>query len=125
MPSRWRWILVVAVTTALDLAARFAAPFDFARVMHVEALLFPLTAVVLGVLRRAEARPDGWPRVARLGLIWLFALGGLRPLLWTLGMPLRWANLATLVPALAGVVIWRWKVRRRRLSAEGSSRGKA
>jgi len=119
MSSRWRWILVCAGATTLDLVARFAAPFNFARVMHVEALLFPLTAVVLGLLLRAEPRAQGWPRVTRLGLLWLFALGGLRPVLWTLGMPLRWANIATLLPAVAGVLVW--IVRRRKAKGHAAA----
>ena len=115
-----RWILVVAGAAVLDLIARFAAPFDFARVMHVEAFLFPLTAAVLLTLLRAEPRHHGWPRATKVGLVWLFALGGLRPVLWTLGAPLMWANLATLVPLLVAVVI-RF-ARRRRPAAEPGCR---
>jgi hypothetical protein len=117
MPARWRWILVLAVTTALDLLARFSLPFDFARVMHIEAALFSLTAVALGLLLRSEPRSHGWPRALKLGLIWLFALGGLRPLLWTIHVPLLSANLATFLVALVGVLIWVARRRRRRVDA--------
>jgi hypothetical protein len=105
MPSRWRWILVVAAATGLDLLARFAAPFDFRRVMHIEAGLFPGTTLVLAVLIRHEPSTRGWSHAARLSLIWLFGLGGLRPLLWTLGLSVAVANLATVGAALAGVLV--------------------
>jgi hypothetical protein len=105
MTSRWRWILVVTATTGLDLVARFAASFDFARIMHVEAVLFPVTGIVLALLRRSEPGTQGWPNRIRLGLVWLFGLGALRPLLWTLGAPLIAANLTTLGVALVGILV--------------------
>jgi len=113
MSSRSRWIIVVIAATALDLWARFSAPFDFARVMHVEAVLFPITGVVLATLLRHESSTQGWPHRVRLGLVWLFGLGGLRPVLWTLGVPLVTANLATVFVALAGILMW-WIRRRSR-----------
>jgi len=103
MTSRGRWILALGIATAVDLAARFATGFDFGRVMHVEAALFPLTALSLATLLRHEPRTHGWPHALRVGLVWLFGLGGLRPLLWTLGVPLMTANLATLVAGVAGL----------------------
>lgn len=106
MTPRGRWILVVTATTGLDLAARFASSFDFARVMHAEAVLFPVTAIVLVVLRRSEPRRRGWPDRVRLGLIWMFGLGTVRPLLWTLGAPITVANFATAGVAVIGVLVW-------------------
>jgi hypothetical protein len=100
--SRWRWILVVTGATALDLLARFSMAFDFARVMHIEAVLFPVTAVVLGALFRRHASARPWPRAVQAGLVWLFSLGGLRPLLWTLGLPLLFANFAVLIGVFGG-----------------------
>jgi hypothetical protein len=114
MSSRWRWSLVVTAATAVDLLARFGAPFDFDRVMRMEAVLFPVTAAFLATLLRSEPSTQGWPRRVRLGLIWLFGLGGLRPVLWMLGVSLMAANLATLVGALAGILVWRVRRRDRR-----------
>ena len=114
MSSR-RWILVVIAATALDLWARFGTSFNFARVMHVEAVLFPITGLVLATLLWHEPSTQGWPHRVRLGLVWLFGLGGLRPVLWTLGAPLMTANLATLIVALAGTLMW-WIRRRSRRS---------
>lgn len=109
MTSRWRWILVVTAATVIDLAARFGAPFDFARVMHVEAVLFPATAIVLILLRRAEPRRQGRPNWIRLALIWTFGLGAVRPVLWTLGASIMAANLATIGVAVVGILAWaRW-----------------
>jgi hypothetical protein len=114
MPSRWRWILVVTAATALDVLARFGVTFDFERVMHTEAVLFPLTATLLAALLRHEPGTRGWPHATRVVLVWFFGLGGLRPLLWTLGLPLMAANLATLVVALAGLLLWVVRRRHRR-----------
>jgi hypothetical protein len=115
---RWRWILVVSAATALDLIARFAALFDFGRVMHVEAILFPVTAIVLATLLRRDPGSPTWPHAIRVALVWLFALGGLRPLLWTLGAPLMAANLASLFVALVGLI--GWLVRRRHRASDPS-----
>jgi hypothetical protein len=115
MSSRWRWILVFTAATAIDLLARFATPFDFVRVMHIEAVLFPVTGAVLASLFRYEPSTQGWPHAVRVGFVWLFGLGGLRPVLWTLGLSVMAANLATLIVALAGILIW-WLRRRSRRS---------
>ena len=118
MSYRWRWILTIAAAAALDLAARFGTAFDFGRVMRVEALLFPATATVLAILLHRDPGRPIWPRVLRVAFLWLFALGGLRPVLWTLGLPLMAANLGTLLAALVGLAVWR--IRRRR-SASASA----
>lgn len=106
MTSREHWILVVTATTSLDLLARFAASFDFGRVMHVEAVLFPVTGIVLASLLRSEPRTQGWRNAIRVGLVWLFGFGALRPILWTLGMPLMAANLAALGVAVVALLVW-------------------
>jgi hypothetical protein len=111
VPNRWRWVLILAAATALDLVARLAARFDFSRVMHVEAVLFPVTGIALAVLLRRDPGTRTWSHAMRVALVWLFALGGLRPVLWSLGAPLMAANLATLLAALVSLV--GWFVRRR------------
>jgi len=127
MSSRRRWILVVTATTGLDLLARFGASFDFVRVMHVEAVLFPVTGFALASLLRSEPRAHGWPRTIRVGLVWLFGLGALRPLLWTFGAPLMAANLSALGVALVGLLVWVLRRRRRvpRAPSSGPSRDAA
>jgi hypothetical protein len=115
MSSRWRWILIITAATALDLLARFGPSFNFARVMHIEAVLFPVTGLVLAALFRHEPGTQGWPYAVRVGLVWLFGLGGLRSILWTLGLSVMAANLAALIVALAGILIW-WLRRRSRRS---------
>jgi LPXTG-motif cell wall-anchored protein len=113
MRSRWRWLLVVTAAAGLDLLVRFAGSFDFRRIMHAEAVLFPATAGALALLLHGESPSAPWPRRARIGLIAFFGLGGLRPVLWTLGLPLSTANLSTLGAALAGTAIWMLRRRRR------------
>lgn len=118
MTSRWRWIGVIAAATGIDLVLRFLGGFDFRRVMHGEAVLFPLTGLALARLLQTDPRTHGWRRALRLGLVWLFCLGGLRPLLWTLGLPLLVANLATLAVPVVAVPVWLLR-RRRAFRAEG------
>jgi hypothetical protein len=103
--ARISWI-VCAVATCVDLLTRFGGDFDFARVMHIEAVLFPGSALTLAYLYRRQ--PSKLPRHRRisLALAWLFALGSLRPLLWTLGAPLVVANLAALVVAVCAAGWW-------------------
>jgi hypothetical protein len=113
MSSGWRWILVVTGVAALDLLTRFAAHFDFGRVMHVEAVLFSVTAIVLASLLNHYPSPRPWLHAVQVSLVWLFGLGSLRPLLWTFGLPLTIANLGTLVGALSGIVVWLLRRRRR------------
>ena len=100
MTTRWRGTLIIAGATALDLLARFGSAFDFDRIMRVEAVLFPVTGIVLAALAWHEPRTPGRGHGFRVGLAWFFTLGGLRPLLWTLGLPLMAANLSTLGAAL-------------------------
>ena len=114
MSSRWRWIFVVTAATALDLVARFGAPFSFARVMHIEAVLYPVTGAALAALFRFEPSTQGWPHAVRVALVWLFGLGALRPVLWTVGVSLMAANIATFVVAMAGIMIWWFRRRSRR-----------
>jgi hypothetical protein len=99
------WIICVA-TAGLDLLARFGGGFDFARVMYIEAGLFPTTAFALAYLHwRQPCKPRAF-RVTLTALIWLFALGSLRPLLWTLGAPLVAANVAGIVVAIGAVLVY-------------------
>ena len=112
MTARWRWTLIIGGAAALDLLARFGSAFDFDRIMRVEAVLFPVTGILLGALAWHEPRAPGRRHGFRVGLAWFFLLGGLRPLLWTLGVPLMAANLASLGAALA--VGAAWMLRRRR-----------
>jgi hypothetical protein len=113
MSARWRWILVVTLAAALDLLLRFGAPFDLGRVMHVEVVLFPVTAMVLAALLRSQPSGRRWVHMVQIGLVWLFGLGGIRPILWTLGLSLLVANLGTAVAMMGGIVVWRFRRRRR------------
>jgi len=115
MTSRTRWVLAVSAAAALDYGARVATAFDFAGVMHAEAILFPLTTIVLALLLRSEPRAHGWRHGIRVGLVWAFGLGALRPVLWSLGAPLMAANLVSIGGLVAALLVW--AVRRRRTPA--------
>ncbi len=112
MTSRTRWILVIVATAALDYVVRIATSFDFARIMHAEAVLFPLTTMVLATLLRSEPRAQGWRHGLRVGLVWFFGLGALRPLLWNFGAPLIVANVVSIGGVVVALIIWavrRWR----------------
>jgi Flp pilus assembly protein TadB len=84
--------------------------------MHAEAILFTLTTgVLLPLLRRKagiEERQDRWRAI----LVGFFALGALRCILWTVGVPLVGANFGTL--AVLGVVLLVWALTRGRRKKE-------
>ena len=109
--ARISWI-VCAVATCVDLLARFGGDFDFARVMHIEAVLFSGTALTLAYLFRRDPSTLPRHRTVSLALAWLFALGSVRPLLWTLGAALVVANLSALVVAISAAGWWLLKYRR-------------
>jgi hypothetical protein len=107
-----KWGLVIVAAATVDLTVRFAARFDLARVLQLEAVLFPAAALALLALMRREPRAAGWARAWRVGLILAFLLGGLRAGLWASGMPVHLANLAVLAVAAAGLAA-AWLLARR------------
>ena len=119
MASRWWWTLVVGVATGVDLLLRFGGAFDFHRVMVGEAVLFSLTAIGLTLLLLREPRARGWRHGIRVAIVWFFALGALRPVLWLSGLALETANIGTVVGAVSGLVLWRYRRRRRGVAAHG------
>ena len=106
MTSRTRWILVIVATAALDYLARTATSFEFARVMRAEAILFPLTTMVLALLLRSEPKAAGWRHGLRVGLVWFFGLGALRPVLWSLGASLLVANVVSIGGVVVAPIAW-------------------
>lgn len=106
MESRTQLIVVLTLTVAADLIIRFVMRFDFARVMQAEALLFTVTTGVLLLLLRRKAGIEGSQDRWRAILVGFFALGALRCILWTVGVPLVGANFGTL--AVLGVVLLVW-----------------
>ncbi len=103
---------MITATAALDYLVRVATAFDFAQIMHTEAILFPLTTIVLALLLRSEPRAQGWRHGLRVGLVWFFGLGSLRPVLWSLGASLMVANVVAIGGVVVGLIVW--AVRRRR-----------
>jgi len=97
--------LLLGVIVAIDLTARFGGVFDFARAMHVEAILFPVAAVATAGLSRKHTGGPRWARAAQVSIAWLFAVGGVRPILWSFGVPLELANLVTLITGIAAAAI--------------------
>jgi hypothetical protein len=116
-----QWSGIVAIATILDLTARFGRPFDLTRVLRVEALLFPITGLLLLFLMQRGARLAGWRRGLQWTLIASFFLAGLRSALWALGIPVMVANGTLLVIAvlvLAVLVLRRWRFRRGKLARQ-------
>jgi len=110
------WVGLVAAATAVDLAVRFAIPFDLSRVLAVETVLFFATALTMAwIVSRAPAKRR-WVRVLQWGLVWSFALAAVRSGIWACGQPVVRANVA--VCALgAAVLAGAWVRRRQRTEA--------
>jgi hypothetical protein len=116
MESRTQLAVVLTLTVAADLIIRFGTPFDFARVMHAEAILFTVTTGVLLFLHRRKAVIEGRQDRWRAILVGFLALGAMRCILWTIGVPLVGANFGTL-GALGVVVLVGGLTRGRRKAA--------
>lgn len=102
---------LLAVVAAVELAVRFALPFDLTRVLVVEAVLFPLAGVACVALIRRRPSQSSLGRTLQLLLAAAFFLGGLRALVWVAGGSVMAANVTTVA---AAVVAWAWyRVRRR------------
>lgn len=115
MTSRQRWISILTLTIAIDLFMRFGITFDFTKVMNIEAVLFPAVTMVLALLAWRESDTRAWPIKSRVGLVFFFALGGLRCVLWAVGYSLVVANFATLAVFVCGILVWLiWQRRKRR-----------
>ena len=119
-----RWTLVILGAAVVDVAARFAMPFDLRRVLIAEALLFPATGVVLARMTVARPARAGWRRTLQWVLVAAFVLAGLRSALWVIGVPVMTANytLIGLAAALWGIARYRRRRGARRSAAE-SPRG--
>ena len=122
MKSFVQWAAVLAVATALDLAIRFLLPFNLARVLAVESLLFPATGWVLLHFSRRAPGPGRGTRIVQVILIAGFFLAGLRSLLWVLGVPVQMANLVVVIlAALAWIGFRRRALKRKPLSEDTPS----
>lgn len=118
MKTFLQWMVVLAVTAALDLAVRFLLPFRMSRVLAFEAVLFPLAGWFLLRMMSRQAAPRRSLRLVQAILAVSLLLAGLRSFLWALGVPIQMANVAVL--ASAGLV---WMGFRRRLFGKNSLSG--
>lgn len=107
----WKWMAAVEIAALVDIGVRFAMPFDLMRVTRVEAVLFPVTGVVLWRLLTADPAPAGWRRGMQWGLVAGFLLAGLRSALLAGGVAVQTANVIVAVTGLAWLATAR--IRRR------------
>jgi hypothetical protein len=109
----WLWGAIFLTVGLLDFAVRLGTGWSTTWVIRAEAALFLSAAFGLLMLHRHRAPPSAGARVIQLGLVASLALGGLRAACWAMGMPVRYANLAIGVLALAGgaSVLWRRRAR--------------
>ena len=91
------------------------------RVFAAEALIFPISALALGILRWKSPAAGRKPRALQTTLVWTFALAGLRSAMIALGSSYQLAIIVPSTVALIGLWIgWR---RRRRSSTDAMSTG--
>lgn len=107
MPALLQWILVIWVAATVDLLVRFRGSIGFARVLWTEAVLFPLTGLVLILLLRRNRRLTGFKRGLQVVLVWAFFLAGVRSGIWAAGFGVGAANLMVFLVALFGWLGWR------------------
>jgi hypothetical protein len=113
MKLRIQLAVIITLAVVIDLIARFVVIFDFARVMHAEVILFTVTTGALILIFRRETGHDATKSHWRALLVGFFALGDLRCILWSSGVPLAFANFGTLVVLIVAILVW-VIVRRRR-----------
>jgi hypothetical protein len=111
------WILILTVSTAADWLVRIRTGFEMQRVFAGEALIFPASALALGILRWRIPASGRKTRALQTTLIWMFALAGLRSAMLALGSSYLWAIIAPLSLATFGLWTW-WKRRRESSSLE-------
>jgi len=119
MPRALRWIPwvgLVAAATAVDLAVRFAIPFDLTRVLVVETALFLATALTMAWMVSRLPANRRWLRVLQWVLAWSFGLAAVRSGIWAFGQPVVQANITACVLG-AAVLVSAWLRRRRRTEA--------
>jgi hypothetical protein len=98
-----RWVTLIVVVAAIDLAARFALPFDLTRVLVVETVLFLGTALAMATLISRAPPRRRWLRVLLWVFAWSFALAAVRTGIWAAGQPVTRAN--AIVLALGVIVL--------------------
>ncbi len=112
------WILVLALTTIADVLVRTLTGFDMPRVLAAEALIFPVSAVVLGLLRHRAPASGNRTRALQTVLVWTFALAGIRSAMIALGSSYA---VASAVPVGLAVVGIQRAWRRRKAGASASA----
>ena len=109
MRTFWKWMVVFGAATAVDLFARFGLSFQMTRVLLVEAILFPVSALLFLKLMRAGPEQTGFRRKLQIGIVAAFILAGLRSGLWAAGLPIGIVNLSVLAAALFAWLAYRWR----------------
>jgi hypothetical protein len=115
------WILILCLSTAADWLVRVRTDFDMPRVFAAEALIFPISALALGILRWKSPAAGRKTRALQTTMVWTFALAGLRSAMIALGSSYQ---LAIIVPSTVAVIgLWLGWRRRRRSSTDAMSKG--
>ncbi len=90
----------------IELAVRFAIPFELRRVLVVEAVVFLGAGVVSGMLVRRSVQV-GWRYALQWALVGAFVLAAVRAGLWAAGVPVARANqIIGLLGVLALAAVW-------------------
>jgi len=107
------WILIISLSAAADWLFRVLTDFDMPRVLAFEAVIFPASALAMGLLRRRSPASGRKSRAFQTVLVWTFALAGLRSAMVAVGTTYLWANAVPACLAVLGMWI-SWRRRRNR-----------
>jgi hypothetical protein len=107
------WILIIVISAVADWSVRILTDFDMPRVFAAEALIFPISALALGVLRWRSPASGRKTRALQTVLVWTFVLAGLRAAIVAFGSSYLSANIVPFCLAVLGIGVW-WRRRRTR-----------
>ena len=105
------WILIISISAVADWSVRILTEFDMPRVFAAEALIFPVSALALGLLRWRSPASGRKTRALQTVLVWAFALAGLRAAMVAFGSSYLWANIVPSCLAVLGIGVW-WRRRK-------------
>ena len=103
--GRHYWsVAIVIVVTIVDIFGRLALAFDMPRVVAIEAVLFVVACLLMGMIVTRYRLASGLLSRVERGLAVVFGLGGVRATVWGVGTSVMTANLVAFVMAVVLVV---------------------
>ena len=101
LASSWRGIVIIVVSTVIDISVRFATSFNMEIIVPTEAVLFIAGSVLLFLATRYAKRNSIAVQKSDLWIALGFLLAGTRAALWATGFSVGTSNLVILVFGIA------------------------